>query len=141
MRGGLDHRADARRIVGAVAVKQQEVGCLHDVRGGRRTASVTGAYQQTAPVAPHTLDQFDQLVHARRLQDLVVVRLDVTLVVHLHEHVAVVAVQQPVGGVDDRAPDSRFVLHALVLPEVEVAHDGHHPEFGGAIEDGARRFM
>jgi hypothetical protein len=65
----------------------------------------------------------------------VVIRPAVALVIDLHQHVAVVALQQPVGGVGDGAAYRGFVLHLLVLREIEVADDGHHAQRVGLVED------
>ena len=72
---------------------------------------------------------------ARRFENVVVIRLHVALVVDLHQHVAVVALEQPVGGVGHGAAHRGLVLHLLVLPEVEVADDRHHSQRIGLVED------
>ena len=56
-----------------VAVKQQEVGRAHHVLAGNGAAAVAGAREQTPSVALGGTHAVDEFMHARGLQDCVVV--------------------------------------------------------------------
>ena len=110
----------------AVAVEQQEIGRAHHVFLRHGAAAVAGAHEQAPPVALGLADALDEFMDARRTQDVVVVGLDVGLVVHLHEHVAPAAIEQPARGVIRGAQHGGLVAQPLVLAEIEVAEDDHH---------------
>lgn len=59
---------------------------------------------------------------------------DVALIVDLHQHVAVAAVEQPSGGIGDSAAHGGLILYPAVLTKIEIADNRNHPQFVGARE-------
>ena len=129
------HLADARGLLHAVAVQQEEIGDAHHIFARNRAAAVARASEQTPSIALRFADALDEFVNAVGLQNRVVVGGDIALVVHLHEHVAPAASEQPFRPLIGRTDDGGFVGETLVLPKIKVADDGDHPEVVRAVED------
>ncbi len=73
-----------------------------------------------------------------RADDLPVVPVQVNFVGDLHQHVPAAALQQPVRRVSSGAQDGLLVLQALILAEVEVAHNGGHAQLVRPVQDAAQ---
>jgi len=70
----------------------------------------------------------------------VIVGFHVALVVDLDQHILEPAFEQPVRRGIVRRNHRRLVLQSLILPEVEVADDDHHPKFIGPRDDAIEPF-
>ncbi len=68
-------------------------------------------------------------------ENFVIIGFDVGFIVDFDEDVAIVLIEEPVGGIDDCVADGGFILEHLILTEVEVADDGDHAELVGAIKN------
>ena len=118
---GVNLGGDQVRIVRAVAVDEQEVSHARNGLVGDATAAAVAGADQELPAAAR-FDALDQLVHARWLQDGVLVA-GVALVVDLDQHVLEARFEQEVGGLVDGIQDRGLVGEAFILALVEVADD------------------
>src|SRR6516225_12315848 len=69
------------------------------------------------------------------MENLMIVTGDVALVRNLDEHVGVALRKQPFRRVMRCTQHGRLILQTLVLSEVEITDDRHHPKLVCTIED------
>ncbi len=129
------HLGDAGRILDAVAVQEKEIRGADDVLLRNGAAAVAGADEEALAVAGPCFHALDQLVHALRLEDVVIVARHIALVVDLDDHVAIASLEQPSNGAVYTRLHRVLVFQAFVLAEIVDAQDDDHAELVGLVED------
>ena len=61
--------------------------------------------------------------------------LNVAFIVDLDQHIPVALIENPSNRVIDSAQDSRLILQAVSLPEIENSQQDYHPQFVCPIQD------
>src|SRR6267143_184369 len=85
----VDHRRDASGFRDAVAMEQQKVGCADDAGCWDAIAPETGNHEKATTLTAHLANKSYQFVNTRRLENGMVVALNVALVADFHKHVGV----------------------------------------------------